>query len=610
LQGEQASADDIEADLIDRRVPLEIWASPVLDNAGNVESAVVAFQDISTRKQSELALQASEKKFRVIVENTFDGIVFMARDREVLYVSPSYARLNGMNVEDMTGKSGVGFVHSDDRERVAGVFYELIQQSGNRVSVEYRSRHQDGSWFWVETNAVNLLDDPHVQAVVLNIRDITGRKQAEAELTAYRKQLELLVEERTQALSDSNEQLIHEIRQREKLEQLLYQHIHWLTALHKVRQAIDGEINLPRAYAQLTDTIRQSQEAMSVFLIYWADQDESIYYPQQNDSTLDLERMAPIFETETPLRQELELGKPITYSKVQMASLPAPLGDLFQEDGCQSLVLMPMSDRHSITGVFGAAFSRPVEALSLAEIELLVTMTSDLSELAQDAQRVAQARALVAVEERNRLARDLHDSVTQVLFAASLVAEVLPQIWRRDPKIALESVEELRRLSRGAMAEMRAMLLELRPTAVLKTPLPELLTQLTEAITSRVELSFKLFVEQTPTLPEDVHTGYYRIAQEALNNVVKHAQANQVIVRLNSTRIASDETGKSGYEVQMVIEDDGVGFSAADKGQEHLGLGIMRERAGAIQAILSINSLPGAGTEVLLAWRGELEDSS
>ena len=121
-----------------------------------------------------------------------------------------------------------------------------------------------------------------------------------------------------------------------------------------------------------------------------------------------------------------------------------------------------------------------------------------------------------------------------MLFSASLVAEVLPKIWRRDPEQALESLEELRRLTRGALAEMRTMLLELRPSALVNTPLSELLAQLTEAVTSRTGLPFQLFIEQIPSLPEDVHISFYRIAQEALNNVVKHAQASQVAVSLSA----------------------------------------------------------------------------
>ncbi len=93
----------------------------------------------------------------------------------------------------------------------------------------------------------------------------------------------------------------------------------------------------------------------------------------------------------------------------------------------------------------------------------------------------------------------------------------------------MQRLEKLQQLTRGALAEMRTMLLELRPSAVINTPLGDLLAQLTEAVTSRSGLPFQLFIEQIPLLPENVQTSFYRIAQEALNNVVKHAQARQVI---------------------------------------------------------------------------------
>ncbi len=179
----------------------------------------------------------------------------------------------------------------------------------------------------------------------------------------------------------------------------------------------------------------------------------------------------------------------------------------------------------------------------------------DLADLAEDARLFEKAQALVATEERNRLARDLHDSVTQVLFSASLVAEVLPQIWQRDPEMALQSLEELRRLTRGALAEMRTMLLELRPSAVIKTPLGELLAQLTEAITSRSGLPFQLFIEQVPSLPEEVHTSFYRVAQEGLNNVVKHAQAS--LVTVSSERNSRQLRGRRDMERRCKIGHQG-----------------------------------------------------
>jgi signal transduction histidine kinase len=232
----------------------------------------------------------------------------------------------------------------------------------------------------------------------------------------------------------------------------------------------------------------------------------------------------------------------------------------------------------------------------------LVILSTDITQLIENERLYKQSKAMIAAEERNRLARDLHDSVTQVLFSASLVAEVLPRIWKRDPETAQRSLEELQRLTRGALAEMRTLLLELRPASVVKSPLGELLAQLTEAITSRGGLQFQLFFEQTPVLPEDVHLGFYRIAQEGLNNVVKHAKASLVTVSLIATPDLSDKAKEWRGEVKLMIRDNGVGFADQAESSGHMGLNIIRERARSINADIIINSQPGSGTELILTW--------
>ncbi len=102
---------------------------------------------------------------------------------------------------------------------------------------------------------------------------------------------------------------------------------------------------------------------------------------------------------------------------------------------------------------------------------------------------------------------------------------------------------------------MRTMLLELRPSAVINSPLSDLLAQLAEAVTSRSGLSFKLFIEQIPALPENVQINFYRIAQEALNNIVKHAQARQVIMSLSDHPLTLNSTG--GVETRSQAGDPG-----------------------------------------------------
>lgn len=228
--------------------------------------------------------------------------------------------------------------------------------------------------------------------------------------------------------------------------------------------------------------------------------------------------------------------------------------------------------------------------LATANIRLVAEM--EQRQRAEEAlARKAADEAVIA--ERTRLARDLHDAVTQTLFSASLTAEVLPDLWAMYPAEAQKSTEELRQLTRGALAEMRTLLLELRPSALTEARLEDLLRQLTEAIVGRARLPVEFTVEGQRQLPVEVKITFYRIAQEAMNNVVKYARAGKVRLDL---RLQSDS-------VRLVISDDGVGFDPHTVKPTHLGLKIMRERAEAIQARLGIHSEAGHGTIITAIWR-------
>ncbi|HEX5689388.1 MAG TPA: sensor histidine kinase, partial [Roseiflexaceae bacterium] len=191
-----------------------------------------------------------------------------------------------------------------------------------------------------------------------------------------------------------------------------------------------------------------------------------------------------------------------------------------------------------------------------------------------------------------RLARDLHDAVTQTLFSTSLIADVLPRLWSANPPEAQRRLGELRQLTRGALAEMRTLLLELRPSSLMETSLHELLRQLSEATTGRARIPVTLVVDGQCQLAPEIQISFYRIAQEALNNVARHAGASQARVQL----LCQDT------QIELLIWDDGHGFDPHAVAPEHLGLGIMRERAEAIGATLRIESEQGHGTHVRLFW--------
>jgi signal transduction histidine kinase len=204
-----------------------------------------------------------------------------------------------------------------------------------------------------------------------------------------------------------------------------------------------------------------------------------------------------------------------------------------------------------------------------------------------------QSELAAAMAERDRLARELHDAVTQTLLSASLIAEAMPHVWRRDPEEGRRGLAELRQLTQGAAAEMRTMLVELRPAALTEKPLGELLRHLTEAMTSRARIPIALTVQGKGLLPPDVQIALYRIAQEALNNVAKHAGANRASVDLQN----------QADRAALSIEDDGCGFEPENVLPDHFGLSIMRERAEGIGAALRIATQPGDGTKVVVNWQ-------
>ncbi len=221
------------------------------------------------------------------------------------------------------------------------------------------------------------------------------------------------------------------------------------------------------------------------------------------------------------------------------------------------------------------------------------TLGSSMNQMAEELSLSREkARELAAIEERQRLARDLHDAVSQTLFSASLIADVLPRLWERNLEEGRKRLEEVRQLTRGALAEMRTLLLELRPASLIEAELPQLLRQLAESINGRARVPVTVLVEGQSSIPTDIKIALYRIAQEALNNVAKHSAAKAANVNLL-------------YEPDKIIlsiSDNGKGFDPAVVRPDSLGLGIMRERARESGAILSIESKLGQGTTICAAW--------
>ena len=297
-----------------------------------------------------------------------------------------------------------------------------------------------------------------------------------------------------------------------------------------------------------------------------------------------------------PLRQSAagvagHRGEPVIWT---LAELPtaSSVRERIAALGVEQVIAIPLMTKGRLVGSLNLSTNRS-RIYPPEQIALLNTIGQQIGVAVENAHLYDQAEQTGITAERSRLARELHDAVTQTLFSASLIADVLPRIWKRNPDEGLQNLEELRQLTRGALAEMRTLLLEMRPESLERSDIKSLLTQLADAFIGRVRVPVSLVIQGDCELTHEVKLVFYRVAQEALNNIAKHSGARQVDLQLEC---------QSG-QMNLIIKDDGLGFDPDTITPDHLGIAIMRERANTIGASLKIESQAGHGTTVELDWR-------
>jgi signal transduction histidine kinase len=428
-----------------------------------------------------------------------------------------------------------------------------------------------------------------VESAIVAFQDITQRKQAEAELVGYRHELESLVEERTTDLNEANQKL--ELR------------LGWLSAVNKVHDAITGTSSLEGVYTELSDEILRLLGAELVFVHRWDGPGEpltTLSHSAEMKGPHDIDFVKALFQKESRLRQEIELGNNVTDPMELTASLAELFDEHIPKHELPGFVFVPIKTGLTVVGVLGVAAAAASQNLIREESDLVERMALDLASLMEGALLLDQAVVLATVQERNRLARELHDSVTQTLFTASVLAEATPHIWEKDAGIGRQNLAKLSRLIRGALAEMRSMLIELRMGDLHRQTLEQLLVTLVDGAQARSQAFITLSVpEDLPKLPEKIVICFYRVAREAINNATVHSGAAWIDVAL------AEEQGR----LALRIQDDGCGFDPDLIPSGHLGISIMGERAEEIGATLLLQTSPGHGTLIGIAWTNPAGES-
>ena len=546
------------------RVSVEVTMAPVSDSAGRAGRVLFRLRDLS-------AIRRLEHEHRAIFEATGDGMVVCTMNGLIVAANPAFCEMNGYPCDEVVGRSLTALVDPGAHD----LLDEFASATKSRGKLRRRilSLRKDGTSFPADLQGTVIVgeDQPLILGVV---RDISEQVRAND-------LLEGRVAERTRELETV------------------------LEVSHNVASELDLEPLLNLILEQLLVVVDYTWAAVLglegsrlLRLAGWAHGE-----PVQTSYGFELGDPQVGSAWEVLHRGECLIADELADQGVLAGTyrrLVVEHPEMAEAAGARSWLLVPLMFQGRTIGAISLLHAEPA-SYTQHHARLVRAIADQAAVAIENARLYEQAQQAAALEERQHLARELHDAVTQTLFSASIIAEMLPRLWERDPEAGRKRLEDVRSLTRGALAEMRTLLLELRPAAIVEAELGDLLHQLGEVLRGRARLPVATAVEGHGKLPCDVQLAFYRVAQEAFNNINKHARAAKVTVRLSTDARAAD----------LSIRDDGCGFDcrAGDGGGlVHFGLTTMAERAQAVGAQLSLHSAPGQGTEVRIGWQAQQGD--
>ena len=497
---------------------------------------------------------------------------------------------------------------------------------GEKVRDEYqRLVTANGEEHAIVASAAPIVTGGQVSGAVVAWHDITDLRQAEEVIRQARDELELRVQERTADLMRVNEVLVAENQERMRIEAELR------LSEQGLEQRVGERTDELATLLDISNTVALTLELEPLLTLIFERLRDVVDYDGGAAFRHEAGTLRPVFHRGPILPDDMSrigtrlegafLGTPVisgpepiiiadiqSEPTLQQAFWQA-VGAKFEEipKAIRAWMAVPVTIKEQVYGVLYMYHHQP-GYYTEKQARLALAFGNQAAVAIENTRLYEHAQKLAAVEERQHLARELHDAVSQTLFSASLAADVLPRLWERDREAGLRCLSEVQQLTRGALAEMRTLLLELRPTALVETELGALLHQLADAVTSRARIPVTVEAAPHCTLPPEVQVALYRIAQEALSNAVKHAGAKQLTVTLRCVSPCLGENiSQQAGGVELIVADDGQGFdlNVKTRGSKGLGLGIMRERAAAVGAAFQIQSQPGQGTRITANWPKE-----
>lgn len=515
---------------------------------------------VSESRVREVALRRSEGLYRTMAQNFPNGAIFLF-DRDLRFTLADGAGLAAAKLtrEQIEGKTLWETRPPASVERLLPYYQQALAGQPSIFEVPYEDRVY-------QTHITPIRNERgEIQGGMVITQEITEHKRATTEIHRLNSQLEQRVDQRT----------------------------HELTTLLQAASNLTSTL-------ELTPLLRLILEQLQSVVAY----DGAAIFTLANERELKLLLYrGPIPQAELrstwPLAQDQANAQVI--NRRQPVIIPdthadTPLARAYQVTAGQHLryirtwMGVPLIFKDRVIGMLGFDHTQPYY-YSPHHAELALAFASQAAIAIENARLYAQAHTLAALEERQKLARELHDSVSQALYGINLGAQTARELLGSDPAAIAQPLDYVVALADAALIEMRALIFELRPESLEMEGLVVALTRQVDAVRARHRLAVSTDFCPEPPVALAVKEAFYRITQEALHNIVKHAHASRVEVRL----------AQQDAQLALQIDDDGRGFDPTRSFPGHLGLHSMRERAEQLGGHCRITSAPGQGTHIQVA---------
>ena len=529
--------------------------------AGSDEARLTIHPAEGSRKDG--ALHESEERFRSLYENAIDGILLTAPDGSILAANAEACRLLGMTEQEICAAGHSGIFDSSDPLLPA----MLSDRAGaGQVRGELTMIRGDGSRFPVEYSSAVFTDRDGKEHTSLVFRDISERKRAEDAVRAVNRQMEAQIvahARQVATLLNTGRNMASELQ----LQPLL------TNTLSELRGAIE--------YTGAMVASVDGSEAIILNYIGPASRDKMVGGRILLDRASGYRR---VLEQRTAVLVEdvwTEMGSQKSAWPIWDENLAGAMSY------ARSWLAIPLIAKDEVIGLLQLDHRDPGR-FTRSDVDWLLGFGHHVAIAMVNAWLYEAAQRTAVVAERERVAGELHDSVSQVLYSVGLAAHATRERLTPDLEWVAARLDRVQRLAETGLAEMRVMLLGLRPEILIAGGLTQALEQQAEMVRGLYDLNVETRLGAEPDLSDEAKLALYRIAQEATNNAGKHAQAQNVTISL-----AGDARG-----VTLEISDDGHGFAPTGPFPGRLGLKSMQERARKIGATWEIASDAGDGARI------------